>query len=298
MSSRSTGRDKGKTRMPSDQETVNIDAALSSLGEPVHLPLPVSPPRNVQLPSAIPSSSAGSSSTPLPISSQGVKRKQSTITSFFLSKKDTFETILTVERKKAASNTRKAGERAIKASKAVEMDRRVKGERREEAGSAKTARAEEERLKQEDIKAEGDAIKKERVGVRMPKEDWIDWVNSHQQRDSNFEMPEKYDPAEYPNETESEGEFGINLNEQRCLAHCEKPNPADDEHEPIKLFRRSDVQQLAWRKAAVLNGVHISPTGRMLSTDEGTLLRIGRILYEQQRFGDSSLSLEIPQHMQ
>jgi hypothetical protein len=129
MLSKSTGKGKGKgkgkakARMPSHQDSVYIDLTTpSSSAEPVQLPSPISTPRPTQLPSFMSSSNGSSSSQPA--SSQGVKRKQTKITSFFPNKKGRIETIILAEdRKTARKRERKAKkeqEAAIKVANAKE----------------------------------------------------------------------------------------------------------------------------------------------------------------------------------
>jgi hypothetical protein len=242
MASQSTGKDKGKgkgkARMPSHHDSVFIDLTTpSSSAEPVQLPSPIFPPRPTQLPSFMSSSSGSSSSQPA--SSQGTKRKQAKITSFFPNKKGRIETIVLAVDKKAVKKRQRAA-------------------KREQEAAIKAANA-HERTKQ-----------------REAKKNWREWHEEHQKPDTTFEIPIGDEQTDYIIATECKNEFGLDLNERRCLQYCERENPIKPDYGPMKLYRRREVAKIAWRKEAMLDGVLENEVGR------ATLLKRGKSLFEER----------------
>ena len=129
-------------------------------------------------------------------------------------------------------------------------------------------------------KEQGAAIKaanaQERAKQREAKKNWREWHEKHQKPDTTFEIPKSDKQTDYIFATECKNEFGLDLNERRCLQYCERENPIKSNYGPMKLYRRREVAKMAWRKEAMLDGVLENEVGKT------TLLKRGKSLFEER----------------
>ena len=140
----------------------------------------------------------------------------------------------------------------------------------------KAVRKREREAKKEQEAAIKAANAKERTRQREAKKSWREWHEEHQKPDSTFEIPKSEDQTDYIAATECRNEFGLDLNERKCLQYCERENPIKSDYGPMKLYRRREVAKMAWRKEAMLDGVLEKEVGKE------TLLKRGKSLFEQR----------------
>ena len=144
------------------------------------------------------------------------------------------------------------------------------------AKKAKVQKTASEKAEESAIKAtKAEAAKGEKARKateKQGKQDWKDWFNAPANKvDATFQRTQGDDLV---NVKESGNVYGIKREELNCLRHCPAPNPHGANFTPMKLFVKSEVQKLAFRKEAILAGV--------AQDDEAELLRRGKELYEEK----------------
>ncbi|KAF1841606.1 uncharacterized protein K460DRAFT_253242, partial [Cucurbitaria berberidis CBS 394.84] len=106
---------------------------------------------------------------------------------------------------------------------------------------------------------------------KTPKQKWTEYVSAHAlPTDADNKLVDE--PKVAVNQTESKAKYHLTPADLACLPFFAKKNPAYGN--TIKLFSESEVQGLAWRKAAVLAGVEEGD-------DEVEFLEKGREAFEE-----------------
>lgn len=274
----STGKGKGKGRADALVCKFTDSSRLASPPPSAAKPrvLPVTPPLRSQPAVATPAISfnisigkntKASLSTHLPTPSS--KRKsQSRITSFFPSKKLRIETIpiaFTSAETKAAQKAQKELDDDISA-----LIRDIEKEEREEEKARKEAQREQERQTRNadkdaarQSKREADAAAKLALDrLRKQKAQnrrlWKDWVTSNSRPNATFRGLRHGWDQEHRNVTQCRRDFGLSRVELDCLEHFSMRNPINEEYADMRIYRLNDVEQLAARKQAMLQGVQES----------------------------------------
>lgn len=133
-----------------------------------------------------------------------------------------------------------------------------------EAKVAKEAAAAEKKVAK-------DAAAAKKSEEKQHKETWRVWVINHDAGDERF----KADPAEHDTltQTNCKAVYGVTPEELKTLAHDEVFNTHNPKM-PGRVFKKEEVQRLAFRKAAVLAGVE--------EKDETKLVERGRVIHEEK----------------
>lgn len=116
----------------------------------------------------------------------------------------------------------------------------------------------------------------EKSKQRVARKNWREWHEEHQKSGTTFEILESDKEVDHLIATECKNEFGLDLNERKCLEYCERENPIRSDYSPMKLYRRREVAKLAWRKEAMLEGLLEKEIGKE------TLLKTGKGLFERR----------------
>lgn len=283
MSDRRRDRGKGKAVVID----LTFDEPVPSTfynAEPVQSTLPATPRRNTRPTSPMNESTftqpvpstptrAGPSNTAPPnptTPTPGSKRtrSQARITAYFPPKKFRVDPIpfqLTKEEAKEARDKQKMKEEENRVARADAI-RLAKALEKEERAQKK---AERERLRE--------AEKAHKQQQNQWKADWKSWVERHRQPDARLKLPKRIPWDIYVNATGTE-DYGLTQRERQCLPHCDLKNPHEQpgqEYAPMKIYRRADVELLAWRKEGVLTGVS--------QDDEEALLEEGERRYKARK---------------
>jgi hypothetical protein len=107
---------------------------------------------------------------------------------------------------------------------------------------------------------------------KTPKQKWAAYISAHAVADHETLTEE---PAEAVNQTDSKTKYNLTPKDLACLPFFPKKNPAYGN--TIKLFQNSEVEMLAFKKAAILAGV--ADDGE----DEEVLLKKGKEIFEEQQ---------------
>ncbi|KAH6620268.1 hypothetical protein C7974DRAFT_229673 [Boeremia exigua] len=89
---------------------------------------------------------------------------------------------------------------------------------------------------------------------KTPKQKWAAYVEEHSIGDEKLSE----EPEDSINQTDSKTQFQLLPADLACLPHFPKPNPKYGN--TTKLFKKNDVQDLAYRKAAMVAGVDETAT--------------------------------------
>lgn len=84
---------------------------------------------------------------------------------------------------------------------------------------------------------------------KTSRQKWAVYISEHDVGDKKLST----EPDESINQTDSKTHFSLTPGDLACLPHFPKPNPKYGN--TTKLFDKDDVQKLAYRKAAVVEGI-------------------------------------------
>jgi hypothetical protein len=145
------------------------------------------------------------------------------------------------------------------------------------AAAAEKAKLAQEKLKKKASKdkaaaekrAEKEAASAKKNQQKQCKEIWRVWVINNDAGDERF----KADPTEHDTLTQTNCKkfYGVTPEELKTLAHDEVFNSHNPKM-PGKIFKREQVQRLAFRKSAVLAGVE--------EKDDEELVKKGKVIFE------------------
>ncbi|KAF2790405.1 hypothetical protein K505DRAFT_377558 [Melanomma pulvis-pyrius CBS 109.77] len=120
-----------------------------------------------------------------------------------------------------------------------------------------------------------------RLEQKQRKEDWKAWILEHNADGEKFKCdPEAQDTL---TQTNCKVYYNVTPDELKTLPYDERFNSHNIKR-PSKVFRRTDVQRLAFRKQAILSGV--------VQNDEEDLLKRGKALFED-KYGTVDTEFEI-----
>lgn len=145
------------------------------------------------------------------------------------------------------------------------------------AAAAEKAKLAEEKLEKKaardkaaaEKKAEKEAAAAKKNEEKQRKEIWRVWIINNDAGDERF----KADPKEHDTLTQTNCKtyYGVTPEELKTLAHDEVFNSHNPKM-PGKIFKREEVQRLAFRKSAVMAGVE--------EKDDEELVKQGRAIFE------------------
>jgi hypothetical protein len=117
-------------------------------------------------------------------------------------------------------------------------------------------------------KSEKEAAAAKKNEEKQRKETWRVWVINNDAGDERFEADTEHDTL---TQTNCKKYYGVTPEELKTLAHDEVFNSHNPKM-PGKIFKRSEVQRLAFRKSAILAGVE--------EKDDEELVEQGRAIFE------------------
>ncbi|KAH7402769.1 hypothetical protein BKA66DRAFT_564670 [Pyrenochaeta sp. MPI-SDFR-AT-0127] len=120
--------------------------------------------------------------------------------------------------------------------------------------------------------------KPEREKTKTPKQKWADYINEHSLSSTTF--PLTVEPEAAINQTDSKTKYSLTPQDLAVLPYFPKPNPKYGN--TTKLFEEGEVKALAYKKAAILEGVEES--------EDGALAQKGKAIFEkkEKENGDSA----------